>query len=60
MKNIMILIATLAMTTMAAQAEQMNASSTDTVMSMSTETPATDTDGDTNGTEQEEVTPEGK
>ncbi len=55
----MILIAALAMTTMAAQAEQMNAS-TDAVMSMSTETPATDTDGDTNGTEQEEATPEGK
>ena len=55
MKKIMILLAAMAMTTLAAQAEIIEPSQV-TVVAMEADTPAP-TEGDTNGTE---VAPEGK
>jgi len=57
MKKLMILIAAMAMSTLAAQADNVAPVET-TIAAMDTEAPTTPTDGDTNGTE--EVAPEGK
>jgi len=57
MKKLMILLAAMAMTTLAVQANDIK--TMDAVTAMETEAPAPTTDGDTNGT-TEEAAPEGK